>query len=130
MIEDTIKANTEALRDMIDILCKIKISQDQILLDDPRQAKFNFNSSAKEEETKPEEPQKPIPHPTSELLNDEQKTFIRQKVIFLKGKNVDTTEFADLMSDLGYKGLSSVPQGHYQKLIEWVESKEQVVGVA
>ena len=126
MIEETIKANTEALRDLIDILCKLKISQDAISQSDPRQLEIDFNK----EETKPEEPQKPIPHPTSELLSEEQKTFIRQKVIFLKGKDVDTTEFADLMSDLGYKGLSSVPQGHYQKLIEWVESKEQFIGVA
>jgi hypothetical protein len=126
MIEETIKANTEALRDLIDILCKMKISQDGLSQVDPRQITIDFDK----EETKPEETQKPIPHPTSELLNEEQKTFIRQKVIFLKGKDVDTTEFADLMSDLGYKGLSSVPQGHYQKLIEWVESKEQIVGVA
>jgi hypothetical protein len=124
MIEETIKANTEALRDMIDILCKLKISQDAIAQADPRQLKIDFNK----EETKPEDIQKPIPHPTSELLDEEQKTFIRQKVIFLKNKDVDTTEFADLMSDLGYKGLSSVPQGHYQKLIEWVEIKEQIVG--
>ena len=126
MIEETIKENTEAMRDLIDILCRLKLSQDGLSQVDPRQIQIDFNK----EETKPEEPQKPIPHPTSELLNEEQKKFIRQKVIFLKEKEVDTTEFADLMSDLGYKGLSSVPQGHYQKLIEWVESKEQIVGVA
>ena len=34
MIEDTIKANTEAIRDMIDILCQIKISQDKIIYKD------------------------------------------------------------------------------------------------
>ena len=61
MIEETIKANTEALRDMIDILCKLKISQDAIAQADPRQLEIEFNK----EETKPEEKQKPIPHPTS-----------------------------------------------------------------
>ena len=123
MIEETIKANTEALRDLIDILCKLKISQTGHF-EDPRQLKMDFD--AKSEET-----QKPIPHPTSELLTDDQKTLIRKKItIDLKAKGVDTKEFADVMKKLGYEGLSSVKQGHYQELLKWIKEKENEKGVA
>lgn len=123
MIEDTIKANTEAIRDMIDILCKIKITQDTLLIEDPRQASFNFSSNK-------EEPKTPTLHPTAELLTEDQKTIIRKKVTDLKLNNVDTSEFGEYMDSLGYKGLSSVPQGHYQKLIDWISKKEKKIGVA
>ena len=126
MIEDTIKANTEAIRDMIDILCQIKISQDKIIYKDERQTSFDFNSSNKDE-TK-----KPTLHPTAKLLNEDQKTIIRKRVTDLKIHNdkVDTSEFGVFMESLGYKGLSSVPQGHYQKLIDWITTKEKKIGVS
>tara|TARA_B100000029_G_C17457389_1_gene917231 strand:- start:46 stop:417 length:372 start_codon:yes stop_codon:yes gene_type:complete len=123
MIEEAIKANTEALRDLIDILCKLKILQNGHF-EDPRQLKIDFD--AKSEET-----QKPIQHPTAELLTDDQKTLIRKKItIDLKAKGVDTKEFADVMKDLGYEGLSSVKQGHYQELLKWIKEKENEKGVA
>lgn len=123
MIEETIKANTEALRDLIDILCKQKILQNGHF-EDPRQLKMDF-------EDKPQEAQKPIQHPTAELLTDDQKTLIRKKItVDLKAKGVNTKEFADVMKKLGYEGLSSVKQGHYQELLKWIKEKEKVTGVA